>query len=548
MYKFYHFKKISLYLYMKIRFMLKLKKLFSLLFLLLICITADAQTYKDIAPILNKNCTGCHNQGAAVFSLANYSSIKPHGETIKEVVSSGYMPPWPPDATYKNFARERLLSESDKAKLISWIDAELPAGDTTLAPKAPVFSRSQLKGTPDLIIKVPKFKSTSTTKDKYICLNVPTGLTKDRYIRAFEYIPGNAEIIHHAVLTIDTTRTAVDDLTGDCYNFQGQIGIGDYAPGRGPTVLPGVPEAKFGFRLPANSLMSFQIHVPEGTAGQEDESELHLFFYKEGEQDIRPMYFETFLQNWNFFIPANKVVKVNAHFPEDNAGKPAPLPVDISLYAAWPHSHQTCTGILNYAKNKNNDTIRLIKIPKWEFHWQEEYTYKSMVKIPQGYTLYSTHTFDNTANNPNTPDPNKPVLPGLFTEEEMLFDSYIFTFYKPGDENIDIASILAKDPLFNTTSTSDLDKTIFRFDVFPNPVISETNIAYSLLSAQFVSVSIYNVAGQEVKKLSSKIEASGEHTLRWDGTTHTGNKLNSGLYFVKIQAGSKVETRSVYVR
>ncbi|MFM2393794.1 MAG: hypothetical protein RLZZ546_1776, partial [Bacteroidota bacterium] len=249
-------------------------------------------TYKDIAPILIKNCTGCHNEGAAVFSLASYDAVRQQGGSIKEAVETGYMPPWPPDATYKSFARERILSESDKAKIISWIDQDMPAGDLTLAPKAPPYTKKQLKGKPDLILKLPKYVSTSTVADNYVCINVPTGITKDRFIRAFEYIPGNASIIHHAVMTIDTTAKAVDDLSGNCYNFQGQIGIGDYAPGRGPTVLPGVAPAKFGFRLPANSIMSFQLHVPEGTAGQEDESELHLYFYPENEKDIRPMYFE----------------------------------------------------------------------------------------------------------------------------------------------------------------------------------------------------------------------------------------------------------------
>lgn len=522
-----------------------LLKLFTIC-LMFVSAILSAQTYKDVAPIFISNCTGCHNEGAAVFSLATYSAIVPNGSSIKYAVETGYMPPWPPDPSYRSYAHERLLTSEEKSKLISWIDADMPAGDTTLAPKAPPYTKKQLKGNPDLIIKVPKFVSNSENVDQYICINVPTGVQKDRFIRAFEYIPGNPEIIHHAVMTIDTTGTAKDDYSGECFNFQGQIGIGDYAPGRGPTVLPGVAPAKFGFRLPANSIMSFQLHVPEGTKGQEDQSELHLYFYPENEKDIRPMYFETFLQNWNFFIPPNKVVEVNTVFPIDNNNKPVPLPVALSFYAAWPHSHETCTSILNYATN-GSDVIPLVKIPKWEFHWQEEYTFKNMIKIPKGYHLYSSHVFDNTVNNPNTPDPNKPVFPGLFTEEEMLFDSYVFTFYQDGDENIDIAALLANDPLFNSTSTSEFDKTIFKFDILPNPTNGETNISYSLLNTQYVQVGIYNLNGQEVKRLSSKVEISGNHSLRWDGKNENGSKVNSGIYFVKIKAGNKVLTKKIVV-
>jgi hypothetical protein len=522
--------------------MIRILKLFTLFLLFFFIVDAQAQnlTYKDVAPIINKNCAGCHNAGAAVFSLATYEDVKQYGGSVREAVETGYMPPWPPDESYKNFARERILNDNDKTNLISWIDNGMPAGDLSLAPKAPVYSKKQLNGKPDLILKLPKYTSTSTETDKYVCINVPVGLTKDRFIRAFEYIPGTPEIIHHAVMTIDTTGTATDDLSGDCYNFQGQIGIGDYAPGRGPTVLPGKAPSKFGFRLPANSVMSFQLHVPEGTAGLEDESELHIYFYPEEEKDIRPMYFETFLQNWEFFIPANEKVEVSTYFPANAQGKPVPLPVDLSLYAAWPHSHETCTSILNHAINEQGDIIPLIKIPEWEFHWQEEYTYRNMVKIPQGYTLFSSHVYDNTENNPHTPDHNKPVLPGLFTEDEMLFDSYVFTFYQEGDENIDIAGILANDPLFTSSTSDESDLTIFKLKTFPNPSIAETNITYSLLNTQYVQVSILNVLGQEVKRLSAKVEAPGTHTLTWDSKNQ-----EKGLYFVKVQAGNKVMTSSV---
>jgi hypothetical protein len=189
------------------------------------------------------------------------------------------------------------------------------AGDTTLAPAVPNYTKSELNGTPDLIVKFPKYTSTATTNDMYVCLNIPINLPQERYIRAFEYVPSNRAIIHHAVITIDTTNTAVNDLSGNCYNFQGQINIGDYAPGMGPTVFPGVAPVKLGIRLKGNSTFSLQLHVPENTAGLEDSSELHLFFYPVNEPNVRPMYFETVLQNWNFVVPANAVITASFEFP-----------------------------------------------------------------------------------------------------------------------------------------------------------------------------------------------------------------------------------------
>jgi hypothetical protein len=509
-----------------------------LILLTLFATSLQAQEYKDIAPILIANCTGCHHQGGAMFSLSKYSEVVANASSIKADVLDGRMPPWPPDPTYKSYTHERLLSNADKNALVNWINAGTPAGDTTLAPPIPIYKKSELNGTPDLVIKTPKFTSTSTSQDQYICLNVPSGLLQDRMVRAYEFIPGNPAIIHHSVISLDTTGTAVDDLSGSCYNFQGQVVLGEFAPGTGPTVFPGVSPMKLGMRMKAGSIVSFQLHIPEGTAGEKDSSELHIYFYPLAETNIRPMIFETLLQNWDFLVPPNTSIDAEAYFPSDSSGNPGPIPNDYSLYAVLGHSHNTCTSILNYAYN-TTDTIPLLKIPKWDFHWQGIYTFPKMVKFPQGYTLYGRHTFDNTTNNPHTPDPNVAVYPGLFTADEMLFDSYIFTEYMAGDESVDIAAILANDPLFQPTSISEYDLTLTQVNAFPNPFSDKTTIEYSLLTAQYVQIHIYNTVGQKISTIFSKIERSGIHSHTWDATDFNGKKVLPGNYIYTVQAGQK---------
>lgn len=419
----------------------------------------------------------------------------------------------------------------------------MQAGDTTLAPPVPSYGAAQLNGTPDLILDLPKFTSTATNADHYYCMNVSPNLLQDRYIRAFEFIPGNASIIHHAVITIDTTGTAIDDFSGGCYNQQGQLGIGDYAPGMGPTVLPGVAPAKFGFKLKAGAKLSIQIHVPEGSAGQQDSSTLRLFFYPINEPNIRPMFFETALQNWNFFIPANTVLDVSQKYPTQAAG----LPIDVSLYGSFPHSHKTCTAITNFAY-KNSDTIPLIRINKWDFHWQGQYTFKNLIKVPATYHLFAKHTFDNTVNNPETPDPNQPVLPGTNTYDEMLFDSFLFTYYMAGDENINIDSLLSNDPLFAPTSVSNFDQTLHTVNVYPNPTSREVKFEYTLLTSQYVTIKIYNILGQEISSVFNGSKPYGRNAHIWNGCNNTGERVTSGTYIYKIQAGKKIINGKILVQ
>jgi hypothetical protein len=119
-------------------------------------ITTKAQDYKDIAPILIANCTSCHHNGGIAFSLTTFGEVTPMGNSIKNAVLNNNMPPWPPDPTYKNYVHERIVSVADKNTLVTWINNGMIAGDTTLAPPIPTYGATQLNGTPDLILQLPK--------------------------------------------------------------------------------------------------------------------------------------------------------------------------------------------------------------------------------------------------------------------------------------------------------------------------------------------------------------------------------------------------------
>ena len=87
-------------------------------------------------------------------------------------------------------------------------------------------------------------------------------------------------------------------------------------------------------------------------------------------------------------------------------------------------------------------TIKLIKIPRWDFRWQYFYTFQKPVKLPKGTTIIVEAIFDNTKNNPNNPNnPPKTVSDkngSMKTSDEMF--QFIITWmpYKLGDEGIDL--------------------------------------------------------------------------------------------------------------
>jgi len=68
---------------------------------------------------------------------------------------------------------------------------------------------------------------------------------------------------------------------------------------------------------------------------------------------------------------------------------------------------------------------------------------------------------------------------------------------------------------------------------YPNPFNPITNIEFSIPKAEFVTLKIYDIIGQEVATLVSEKITPGEYKYTWDAS-----QLASGLYFYKLEVGN----------
>jgi hypothetical protein len=80
---------------------------------------------------------------------------------------------------------------------------------------------------------------------------------------------------------------------------------------------------------------------------------------------------------------------------------------------------------------------------------------------------------------------------------------------------------------------------------YPNPFNPETTIKFEMPKSGKADLSIYNTKGQLVKTLVNGLVTKGEQKLTWKGTDNNGNTVASGLYFYKLNANGKVETRKM---
>ncbi len=77
---------------------------------------------------------------------------------------------------------------------------------------------------------------------------------------------------------------------------------------------------------------------------------------------------------------------------------------------------------------------------------------------------------------------------------------------------------------------------------FPNPFNPITEIRYQLPKAAFVTITVYNVTGQEVAKLVESPRSAGFHSVKWDASNSA-----SGTYFYRIVAGNFTQIRKMVV-
>src|SRR5215471_4450937 len=85
---------------------------------------------KDVLPILQNNCQGCHRPGeVAPMSFLTYESTRPWAKAIEEVVLTKKMPPWFADPHVGKFANDRSLRKADIETLVRWAESGAQAGD-----------------------------------------------------------------------------------------------------------------------------------------------------------------------------------------------------------------------------------------------------------------------------------------------------------------------------------------------------------------------------------------------------------------------------------
>ena len=106
--------------------------------------------------------------------------------------------------------------------------------------------------------------------------------------------------------------------------------------------------------------------------------------------------------------------------------------------------------------------------------------------------------------------------------------------------------IVLEDSLSVLSALSNLSK-FQLFQNYPNPFNSSTTLSYELQEAENVTLIIYNILGQHVRKLVDGFQYRGHYKVLWDGLTDQGNKASSSIYFFELKIGNENSIRSMII-
>lgn len=375
--------------------------------------------YKDVLPILQKNCQGCHRPGEiAPFSLLTYTEARPWAKAMKVAVVTEKMPPWFADPKYGHFANDRRLSQNDVNTLVSWADTGAAEGDKKDAPPAVTFPDGwNIK--PDMVVEMPKdFHVKATGTVNYQNILVKVNFPQDMWVVAAEMRAGNPKVVHHmrAIVRPPTSTWLAKAVPGEAYEEgseemggarQGTDLLGKYNPGLGAQDFSIEDSAKF---VPKGSDIVFNLHYTSVGTEQTDRSKVGLVFAKHPPSKRYWMSPGT-PAAFNLAIPAG----------DPNAEVVSEVTVgvdDAKLVYIQPHMHLRGKDYELRAIYPTGETETVFK-GKWNFDWQVGYQLAKPLPLPKGTRLLAIAHYDNSINNKFNPDPTKMILWGDQNWDEM---------------------------------------------------------------------------------------------------------------------------------
>lgn len=401
-----------------------------------------ASWHKDIAPLVQQKCGGCHVEGGiAPFPLQTYAQAYESRRSIRAAVKARIMPPWPPSTECAQYHQDRSLTTEQIDLIGRWVDEGAAEGNP--ADAAPAQS-PQLGGLSrvDLTLQMPEAYTPQKRPDDYRCFIVDWPYTDVRYVSGFGANPDQAPLVHHVIAFLAApgdvaAYQAMDDKEpGPGYTCFGGPGlnsgrpqwVGGWVPGSLGTEAP----AGTGIRIEPGSKLILQIHYNTLSA-QPAPDRTSMSFKIDTAVDklayVLPWANPQWVQSGLMRIEAGSTDAVHRFVYDPTTAveqvtnglfqnkKP------LIFHGAGLHMHTRGTWAKTEIWRGGNSSRSdcLLNIPAWDFHWQGNYMLTQPKTLQPGDSLAIECHWNNSGANA------KDIFWGEGTEDEMCLGTFYIT-------------------------------------------------------------------------------------------------------------------------
>ncbi|HUF48735.1 MAG TPA: hypothetical protein VMM93_13040 [Vicinamibacterales bacterium] len=142
----------------------------------------------DIAPIVERQCVGCHRPGgAAPMSLATYADARPWARAMRAEVVARRMPVWHAARGIGQFRNDRSLSPFEAMLIRAWADGGAPEGGPRRSGLAEITTLA------DTSVRLPR--RARPPAGETTTVEIPLRLPRDRWMTAWRFFPNDPAII-----------------------------------------------------------------------------------------------------------------------------------------------------------------------------------------------------------------------------------------------------------------------------------------------------------------------------------------------------------------
>ncbi|MBL4821679.1 MAG: cytochrome c, partial [Gammaproteobacteria bacterium] len=370
-----------------------------------------AAFHKDIEPILQRSCQGCHRDGGAgPMPLVTYEEVAPFAGLIEYKTGlrdrAGAMPPWymEKNVGIQEFKQDPSLSDEEIQAISTWTRTGTPKGDVADAPEAMVFDDSLMwtAGVPDIIVKTNPITKLGGTPDWWGEIDrVKVPIYEDRYVKSVEVVEvndvnagggagretvGGKFIFHHLIYS-----TSLIDENGERSGPSTTWPV--HEVGRNADIFD--PEA--GPLLRANTyIVSDSVHIHSN--GRDTTGHLEIGFR------LHPVGYEPKYKRALIGIGNGVDISITGNKKDQELHAYTVLQDHTKIITFEPHLHapgeRMCLeAIWGY-------TVETLSCVGYDHNWVRGYPYKNDYAplLPKGTILHIVGYMNNTDSNPNVPD------------------------------------------------------------------------------------------------------------------------------------------------